>query len=112
MQFGLCPHGLMARSEGFKLCRYGNGVTAAFDLEADPTEQRDLFGDPDQRGRIDAHGRFLTAVLMRSLAHANADKDVGGAKAADPEAFNRRGWQRPYPAAGAASATVGAAWEL
>ncbi len=99
MIFGLSPNGFMVRSRTFKLCRYRGGSVQAFDLAADPGEERNVVGDPAYRDTIDAHDRFLTDTLVASIAKANADKEAEPAKEADPEGFNRRGWRWPPAAA-------------
>lgn len=95
MVFGLAPNGFMVRSRDFKLCRYHGGITQAFDLAADPREERNVFDDPAFRAKVDAHDRFMTDTLVTAIARANADKSTEEAKAADPEGFNARGWRWP-----------------
>lgn len=97
MIFGFNPHGMMVRSPGFKLCRYNNGVQEAYDISADPGEQRNIFGDPAARPEIDRHDRYLAKSLMDGIVSANADKDISRARQRDMGGFAKRGWVRPYP---------------
>ena len=92
---GMTTHGIMARSQDWKLVRYRNGVEALYDLVADPTERHTVIAArTDVRAALDA---AMIAKLLDGFAAAHADKRVAEAQAAPEHAFYRRGWPRPYP---------------
>ncbi len=92
---GVTTHGLMARKDGWKLVRYGNGTEALFDLTRDPGEQENcLNAHPDIRAELD---HALTVALLDGLKAAHVDKRVPAAQALAGHGFYQRGWARPYP---------------
>lgn len=92
---GVSNLGMMARTNQWKLVRYGNGTEALFDLENDPHEQVNCIdANSVQRVKLDA---AITRQLLEGLASANADREVPAVKALPPHPFYHRQWHRPYP---------------
>ncbi|MBI3959804.1 MAG: sulfatase-like hydrolase/transferase [Chloroflexi bacterium] len=96
--FGATSGGWMIYDGRWKLCKYATGDILFFDLASDPTEERNLAGDPVHLPRYLALDAALTQELLRSVTAANFDQRVytGNSLWADDN-FGKRGWQRVYP---------------
>ncbi|HRJ44035.1 MAG TPA: sulfatase-like hydrolase/transferase, partial [Caldilineaceae bacterium] len=96
--FGATSGGWMIYDGRWKLCKYATGDILFFDLASDPTEDRNLAGDPAHLAGYLAMDAALTQELLRSVTGANFDRRVytGNSMWNDPD-FGKRGWQRTYP---------------
>ena len=96
--FGATSSGWMIYDGRWKLCKYATGDILFFDVKSDPTEERNLAGDPAHLSRYLQMDAVLTQEMLRSITAANADRRVytGNSMWNDPD-FGKRGWQRVYP---------------
>ena len=82
----------------WKLCKYATGEMMLFNLDDDPHEQHNRYGDPacwDVYQRLDTQ---LTQEIMTSIKEANYDRRVDTQNAMwSSTAFGQRGWRRTYP---------------
>ena len=97
----------MAFDGRWKLCKYSGREALLFDLETDPTEERDLAGDPacaDVYRRLDAE---LTGEVMEATALGLHDRLVAPQSLSLSDDFGREGWAWRYPADASEAAKVG-----
>ena len=95
--FGMLTEGWMNFDGRYKLHRYSTGDEMLFDLENDPTEQRNLASDPDHAEvlrRLDAE---LVNEVMVSMAQSTHDRLAHAGDMSQDPAFGREGWRRPWP---------------
>jgi len=94
---GVTTHGMMIRSQHWKLVRYRNGSQSLYDLKNDPHELNNVISQfEDVR---EAHDSALTEILLDGFSQANADKTIAEAKSSAAGSFHQRGWKRNYPGA-------------
>jgi arylsulfatase len=94
---GLVGDGWMVYDGRWKLCKYATGEILLFDLETDPTEQRNLLKEGqhwEQYLRLEA---LLTQEVMASLRLSHEDRRVYTVSLSGDPAFGREGWVRKYP---------------
>ena len=95
--FGMLTEGWMNFDGRYKLHRYATGDELLFDMENDPTEQRNLAADSgyaDLRRRLDAE---LVSEVMVSMAQSTHDRLAHAGDMSQDPAFGREGWRRPWP---------------
>ena len=105
--FGALTKGWMAFDGRWKLCKYSDREALLFDLESDPTEERDLAGDPayaDVYRRLDAE---LTGEVMEATALGLHDRMVAPHSLSLSDDFGREGWGWRYPADASEATKVG-----
>jgi arylsulfatase A-like enzyme len=83
--------------EQWKLIKNASGHTMLFDLEQDPTEQRDLAQESSHAEVCRQLDAELTAAVMASIDLSNADKRVYIHTLSGSQEFGRPGWPRTYP---------------
>ena len=95
---GINAGGWMIYDGIWKLCKYATGEILLFNLEEDPSEQRNLSGNPNYAQKYLELDARLTQEIMRSVAFSNTDKGLDpGNVLWSNENFGKQGWQRPYP---------------
>ena len=105
---GTTSGGWMIHDGRWKLCSYATGETHLFDLDEDPTEQRNLAGDPAHHDRLLRMYDALVREIMRSVAQSHADKVVDpGNSLWSSEEYGYEGRVRRYPTKIAGGSTVG-----
>jgi arylsulfatase len=82
-----------------RLSKYATGEVTLFDLQADPTEQRNLVRDPDHAEALLALDAELTRAVMDGMRDAHHDRRVYVHDLSQDPGFGKEGWQRPYPRA-------------
>lgn len=95
--FGMVTGGWMVQDERWRLAKYSTGEAVLFDLQNDPNEQMNLYGDTAHQAiqqRLDA---ALTQEIMRSLTLGHEEKRVYRNSLSQDPTFGREGWQRSYP---------------
>ena len=105
--FGALTKGWMAFDGRWKLCKYSEGEALLFDLESDPTEQRNLATDPAYGHvyrRLDAE---LTHEVMEASALRLHDRLVAPHSLAGSDEFAREGWQWSFPSDASEATKVG-----
>lgn len=95
--FGAAVSGLMAMQGRHILAHYGNGARSLYGLEADPTEQHNLYDEPAAREIRQA----LTEALIDSVFKASLDRNrellVQPGSRRYETGFGNPGWRRPFP---------------
>ena len=94
---GALRNGWMIRDGRWKLCKYAGGGVHLFDLEEDPTEQRNRARDKscsDVYQRLDGE---LTGAVMRAIDEADFPQRVYTFSYSSSADFGRVGWERTYP---------------
>lgn len=105
--FGALTKGWMAFDGRWKLCKYSEGEALLFDLETDPTEERNLAADPafgHVYRRLDAE---LTREIMNAMALGLHDRLIAPHSLAESDEFGDRGWQWRFPADASEATKVG-----
>lgn len=94
---GFLASGCMNFDGTWKLVKYATGDGFLFNLEEDPSEQRNRIDDPDCRAVYRRLDTELTQEMLRSITDSHHEKLVACKKLYDDPAFGREGWQRAYP---------------
>jgi len=95
--FGMVSNGWMVQDARWRLAKYNTGEAVLFDLQQDPHEQVNLYGDPAYAAIQQQLDGALTEEIMRSLALAHEEKRVYHNDLSQDLVYGREGWQRPYP---------------
>jgi arylsulfatase A-like enzyme len=90
--------GYMVIKGKWKLSRYFTGVKVLNNTEADPDDERNLYGDPGCAAIVAELSAIMERELDNSILFANNEKIVERGGLCGEGAFGERNWKRTYPA--------------
>ena len=90
--------GYMVIKGKWKLSRYFTGVKVLNNTEADPDDERNLYGDPGCQAIVAELSAIMERELDNSILFANNEKIVERGGLCGEGAFGERNWKRTYPA--------------
>ncbi len=90
--------GTMLLQDSWKLSRYKNGLVTLHDLEADPQEQHNRWGDPALAPLQQDLDAALFRHLMQGLTDGHQEKSYPYMTLTPDHPGHQRNWDRPYPA--------------
>ncbi|MEM7129297.1 MAG: sulfatase-like hydrolase/transferase [Chloroflexota bacterium] len=96
--YGMTSNGWMNFDGTWRLHKYSTGESLLFNVQDDPSEQRNLIRDPKYQEILVRLESELTQEIMRSVTDSHESSRVysGNSMWSDPS-FGARGWQRQYP---------------
>lgn len=94
---GITQGGWMIDDGTYKLSKYATGEYLLFNLREDPTEQHNLYHNPDYGKVLNRLDTELVRYVMQSMRVAQEDRRVYTSDLSQRPSFGREGWQRPYP---------------
>lgn len=92
--------GFMVAKGPYKYCRYNNGIKVLFNIETDPTEQKNLIENSDYKSITEELDQIMIKEIFNSILASNDEKVVNRGGLSGEGAFGERGWERTYPSAG------------
>ncbi|MDC7235559.1 MAG: sulfatase-like hydrolase/transferase [Spirochaetales bacterium] len=95
--FGATDIGFYAAWKSWRLSRYYQGDSHLYNLADDPGEENNRIGDGSCLDIINRMNSALDAWIINSTIRAHSDKKVSPGTDDPDNAYNRKGWVRPYP---------------
>jgi len=95
--FGAAASGLMAMRGRYILAHYGIGARSLFDLDADPTEQHNRYGDPALREIQETLNQDIIDNVFKGTLDRSRELLVEPGPRRYEVGFGERDWPRPFP---------------